>query len=95
MGVIGQIQLQLFLDPHDQFLAFHREASLYAFVEVALHPVGTGEEHLLIAAVEEVEDPGVLQETADDRTHMDVMGDPGDARPQAAHATHHQIDAHA
>src|SRR5471032_3068675 len=94
VGVVSEVAFQLFLDAHDQLLAFHREAGLYTLIEVALHPVGTGEEHLLFAAVEEVEHPGVFQEAADDRAHVDVVGNPRNARAQAAHATHHQVDAH-
>lgn len=95
VGVVGQVQLQLFLHAGQQLFAFDREASLDALVEVALHPVGAGEEHLLVAAIEEVENTCVLKEAANDRAHMDVVRNPGNPRTQTAHAAHHQIDAHA
>ena len=63
-----------------------REHHLDAAEEVARHPVGAAEEDLGLAGVLEVEDPAVLQEPVDDADHPDVLGEPGDARPQAADA---------
>ncbi len=37
----------------------------------------------------------MLEESPDDRAHLDVIGDPGDAGTQRAHAAHDQVDAHA
>ncbi|MNV35642.1 hypothetical protein D3C71_1270940 [compost metagenome] len=37
----------------------------------------------------------MFQETPDDRTHVDIVRNPGDARSQAAHAAHDEVDTHA
>src|SRR5690606_34190572 len=71
-----------------------RVAGLHATIQVTLQPVGAGQENLLLAPGQEVVDPAVFQEAADDRAHMDVVGDTGNARAQAAHAAHDQVDAH-
>src|SRR5262245_57311194 len=40
-------------------------------------------------------DAAVLEKTADDRFHPDILGQPRQAWPQAADATHHEIDRNA
>src|SRR5262249_12339072 len=40
-------------------------------------------------------DAAVLEETTDDRFDPDVLGQPRQARPQAADAAHHKIDRNA
>ena len=42
-----------------------------------------------------MEERAVLEEAADDRAHADVLGQPGDAGPQAAEAAHDEVDRHA
>ena len=72
-----------------------RESDLHAADEVALHPVGGGEEHLALAARFEVPDPGVLEEAVDDAHHADAIGNAGDAGAQGADAADDEIDLHA
>ena len=50
-------------------------------VEVARHPVGARDVHVVLAAVAEPEDPPVLEEAVDERAHFDRLGDAG--RPGA------------
>ena len=64
-------------------------------VEVARHPVGGADVDLLLAAVEEVEGPRVLEEPADDADHPDGLADAGEPRPEAADPAHDQVDRHA
>ena len=55
-------------------------------VQVAVHQVGRADPVLGVVAGAEPEDPGVLQEPADDRADPDVVRQPGHARAQRAHA---------
>ena len=64
-------------------------------MEVARHPVGAGEVHLVLAAVGELEHAPVLEVAVDQRAHLDGLGDLGDPRPQAADAADEQRDLHA
>ena len=91
---VHQVQRQLFLHPGQQLLAFHREASLDALVEVALHPVGARHVHLVLAAVVEVEHSRMLQKAVDDAAHADVRRQPRHPRAQAANAAHQEVDLH-
>ena len=68
--------------------------------QVALHPVGRGDEHLGLlrrqaVAGAEADDARMLEEAADDALDPDVLRQPRHARPQAADAAHHQVDPHA
>ena len=72
----------------------HRRHRLNATVQVAGHPVGAAQEHLGLAAIGEPEQPRVFQEAADHAHHPNVVAGALQARPQAAHAAHHQLDAH-
>lgn len=64
--------------------------------EVPNHPVRGPDKELacdwVIVAVGEMEDARVLEEAADDRTHMDSLAETRDAGSQAAETTHDQID---
>src|SRR2546421_12505971 len=73
----------------------HREAELDAPEEIARHPVGAREVHVLGAAVLEIKDSRVLEEAPDDRAHADVVRQSLDARAQRADAAHDEIDLHA
>ena len=49
-------------------------------IEVALHEVGRADVPLRLATVGEAEDPGVLEELADDRADADPLREAGHAR---------------
>ena len=54
LGVVAEEALQLFLHPRHQLLALDREAGFHPPIEIALHPVRTGEIEFLVAIVLEV-----------------------------------------
>ena len=64
-------------------------------VEVAVHPVGGADEEFLVAAVEEMIDAGMLEESAEDADDADVFGQSRDAGAQAAEAADDEVDFHA
>ena len=51
-------------------------------------------QHHGVAAGAEQEDPRVLEEPAEDRADLDVLGQPGHAGPQRADAAHPDVDLH-
>src|SRR4051794_36407911 len=73
----------------------NREDRLDPAVQVARHEVGAADEHLVVAAVAEVVDARVLEETSDDRRDVDCLADAGYAGTQTANAAYLQVDAHA
>lgn len=74
---------------------FDRKAGLHAAEEIALHPVGAGTEHDLLAVGVETVDARVLQHAADDRAHSNVVRNSGHTGAQATHAANDQVDLHA
>src|SRR6185503_5418698 len=71
-----------------------------AAVEVPRHHVRGRDIHSRLRAGQALPhtkaiDSAVLQEAADDGFDADVLGKPGNARPQAADAAHHQVDRYA
>ena len=77
-----------------------RDKGLDAAVQIARHPVRGGDVYLCVrvwqaGAVAEADDPRMFQEAADDALDGDVLGQAGNARPQAADAADHQVDIHA
>ena len=52
---------------------FYREQDLYPFIQVSGHPVGTAHVDLFLAVVQEIEDPGVLQEISDNGAHAEYF----------------------
>jgi len=72
-----------------------RERGLHAPEQVALHPVGACAVQLVRAAGLEEHHAAVFEETTQDRTHPDVLGDSRDAGSEATHASNDQVDLHA
>lgn len=68
-----------------------REEDLYPFIQVSGHPVGATHVDLFLAVVEEVEDPGVLQEIADQGADADVLTDPRNSHFQTADSADDQL----
>ncbi len=64
-------------------------------LEVAHHGIGGADVVLLVAAVVEVVDPAVLQETADHADDPHVIRQPRDPGSQAASVAHNEIHSHA
>src|SRR6185312_1833413 len=81
LSVVSQTDIQVAQDALAVSLPLDGEGDLDAAKEIALHPVGARAIHLRIAAVLEVEDTRMLEETPDDRAHTDVLRHPGQARP--------------
>jgi hypothetical protein len=78
--LIFQVPLDLLvLDGHDDF---------HASVKITHHPIRAAEKDLFFPTISEIEDAAVLKESPDDATDGDVLGEPGDAGPQHAHAAH-------
>ena len=68
-------------------------------VEIAVHPVGRGDEHpgargRQAVAVAQTDDPAVFEEAPDNRLDADVLAEPRHAGPQAADPADHHVDPH-
>ena len=61
-------------------------------IKVAVHHVGATDPELIDGA--EVQDPRVLQETAENRAHGDVLRESLDTWAQCTDSAHHHLDAH-
>ena len=61
---------QVVADAANQFLVLEREKNLHPMIEVARHEVGAAGVHLLVAAVVEIEDAGVLEEAPHHADHL-------------------------
>src|SRR5699024_1589938 len=64
---------------------------LDAPVEVAVHEIGAADVDLGVPAAGEGEDPGVLEEPAEDRTHADILAQAGDAGLEGRGAAYEQV----
>ena len=77
----------------------HRDDDFHAVRQVAKHPVGRSDEELAVERIgvpgAEMEDPGMLEEPADDRPNANRLAGPGHARPQAAGSADDEVDRHA
>src|SRR5579883_2140875 len=75
----------------------HRHQYLYAMIEVALHQIGAANQYLLFldAAVGEIIDTAVFEETPDETDDANILADPWYARTQATHPAHDQVNLHA
>ena len=88
MLVVGQVELEAFGDDALFELGIEDgESQFDALEEIAFHPVGAGQVNGFLAAGQEVEDPVVFEEAADDGADADVLGEAGDAGTQGADAT--------
>ncbi len=92
LGVVFQVAVQVRQDAVGQFFVGYREANFHAPEHVAVHQVGAGCVDGPIPAVHKCIDASVLQEAADQSSDLDIVGDAGNARPQAANAAHDQLD---
>ncbi len=94
--VVVEVVLQhIAVDLARQLRVQDRETGLDPAQQVAFQPVRAGAEQLRGAVIAEPVDPAVLQETADDRAHPDVVRDAGHPGAQGAGAAHDQVDLHA
>src|SRR6185437_1089294 len=73
LSVVSQTDLQVAQDALAVSLPLDGEGDFDAAEEIAFHPVGARAVHLRIAAVLEVEDARMLEETPDYRAHTDVL----------------------
>src|SRR5215211_2231284 len=71
---------------------FHRKEDFDSPVEIALHHVRTAEVNLLVASVVEMIDAAVLEEPPYDAPRPDRLTPARNTGPQAAHASHDEID---
>src|ERR1035438_4670854 len=95
LGGVGALDLQDLDEPGAEGRVVDGDERLDAAMEVAGHPVGARDVDLVFAAVREVKRARVLEETIDERAHLDGLADAGHARAQAADAAHEQRDGHA
>lgn len=68
----------------------HREHQLQTAVQIARHPVRAGQIEAGVAAVFKAEHPAVLQKTADDGAHANLLAQARNAGAQAANAADNQ-----
>ena len=73
---------------------FHRDQQFDAPIEIAWHPVGTGEEHTFVTAVKEIDQPTVFQKAVDDAHHANAFAESRHAGSETADASHVQFDVH-
>ena len=64
-------------------------------MQIARHPVGAAQVNFLVAAVLEVINPAVLQESPYDAAHLDAIAHPAYPGIQRADAAHDQLNLHA
>ena len=73
----------------------NRKDGLDAAKEIARHPVGAAEVDLGLAAVLETKNAAVFEKSPDNAAHLDILAHIGMPALRAAHAAHHELDAHA
>src|SRR5678816_354937 len=95
LAVVLEIRREQGADSLVQPRVLHRRDGLHSSIEVARHPVGRADIELFVAAVGEVPQPRMLEETADDADDANAIADIGNARTEAADAAHDQIDCDA
>src|SRR4051794_5660551 len=78
--------------PADEASVFHRKQYLDTPVEVARHQVRAARKYELIAAVLEVINAAVFQESPDNAAHSNRFAQPGDTRSQRTYAPNDQVD---
>src|SRR6266849_6244373 len=96
---LATVGFQLTIEHRAQFLAqldiLDRRHHLDAAFEITLHAVGRSDQVFVVAAIVEVVDASVLEKTSDDAHDADVLGEPGEARPQTACIAYDEVDLHA
>jgi hypothetical protein len=77
----------------------HRRHDFHPPGEIAEHPVGRPYVKFalkgIVVASGEMEDPRVLEEASNDRTHANTLAAAGDAGPEAADPPDHQVNRYA
>ena len=69
-----------------------REHRLNATIEIPLHQISAAKIEFLVAAVAEIIDPAVFEETPNDAYDADVLTPTLDARSQTADSANDEID---
>ena len=73
---------------------FYGEHHFHPLVEVAGHPVGARKVDFFLATVRKVKDAAVLEETADDASHVNAFADSANSGPKSTHTSYQEIDLH-
>ena len=82
VGVVFEVGAEALVDHTlPQGVLQHRKRDFDAPEEVAVHPIGTGEEDSIIAVVQEVKDSTMFEKPADDRPHSDMFRQSRDTGP--------------
>ena len=92
LAVVGEHDVEHFVEAGLQSEVFDGDGGFDAVVEVAAHPIGGTDVELLLAVVEEVEDAGVFKEAANDGDDADVFREAGNLGAEAAESAHDEID---
>src|SRR5436190_23926455 len=93
IAIVSQVGGQdLIAQPALELLALHGKEHLDTMVQVSSHQVCAAEIDLLLTAVFEIEDPAVLQESADDARNADVLAKSRQPWSQAADSTDEEVD---
>src|SRR5579864_2533347 len=74
---------------------FEREHDFDAFEQIARHPIGTAQINFLLAAIREIKNSTVLEETAHDAANPNPIANAANAGTKGAHSAHDQINIHA
>jgi hypothetical protein len=69
-----------------------REEHFNALVKVPGHEIRAAQVHLLVAAIAEIINPGMLQKPANNGGHFDILTDTGNSRAEAADAAYLQLN---
>ena len=75
LKVVLQINFQSFIDhAFFQLLIEHGKTHFYTAEEIAVHPIGTAQIHVMRQIIAKVEYSRVFQKTANYRAHTDILG---------------------
>lgn len=74
VGIVFQVGTETFLDdPVAKYRIQDWKRDFDPPEKIAIHPVCAGEKHSVIAVVEEIENPAVLEKASDDRTYANMF----------------------
>ena len=80
VGIVFQVRTETFFDnPAAKCRVQHGKGHFDAPEKIAIHPVGAGEKHSVIAIIEEIEDPAVLEKSSNDGAYTNMFRKAGDA----------------
>src|SRR5262249_14795735 len=74
---------------------FNRKQNLHTAIQIAMHEVGAAEIDLVVAAVFEQVNSGMLQKSTQNANNTDVLTQARHSRSKAADATNNQRDRYA